>query len=68
MTNENTCDAVNAYFIDNYLPEYSKCAFWPFYDVKKLYEAEFLVASWGRYAQDLGSEKCQNEPFSDFAV
>jgi len=67
MTNENTCDAVNAYFIDNYLPEYSKCAFWPFYDVKKLYEAEFLVASWGRYAQDLGSEKCQND-FSDFAV
>ena len=65
MTNENTCDAVNAYFIDNYLPEYSKCAFWPFCDAKKLYEADFSVASWGH---DLGSVKCQNEPFSDFAV
>lgn len=60
MTNENTCDAVNAWFLVNY-SKYNQSSFWPFYEPKKTYNDDILVI-------DLGLIKCQNEPFSDFAV
>lgn len=62
MTNENTCDATNVWFLSNYLySKYNKSSFWLFYEPNKLYKDDIL-------ARNLGSVKCQNEPFSDFAV
>jgi hypothetical protein len=62
MTNENTCDAANVYFTSNYLySKYNTFSFWPFYEPKKSFNDDIL-------AKDLGSSKCENEPFSDFAV
>ena len=65
MTNENTCDAVNSDFY-SYLYEHG-------YDSLKT--SEFFafgtkIRPFGICVteQDKGSVKCQNEPFSDFAV
>lgn len=60
MTNENTCDAVNAWF-NNYwfnsgFGHCRPCNFFPY-----SYQVTILE-------QDEGWEECQSEPFSDFAV
>lgn len=60
MTNENTCDAVNAWF-DNYWFDsgFGHCRPCNFFAYS--YQVTILE-------QDEGSAKCQKEPFSDFAV
>lgn len=58
MTNENTCDAINVDFL-SYLSErekFLKC------------ENYFAFKNTLFLPCDEGTSKCENEPFSDFAV
>jgi hypothetical protein len=67
MTNENTCNAINAWF-DNcwFILGYGKCQpcnFFAYSNVSFDDSTQFDFLK-----KDEGSFQCQNEPFSDFAV